>query len=149
MINQVQEQVVQVEQKAQLTVENSTKEQRLEAEIRNLQAKIDNLTKTKKAKEKALKDLRKKNSEKSQSNPNQELLEQNKALQAQLAAMMAAMEKAGIPVENLTVSTDSSKENPEPEAVTQTNEENSSEERDTTVEPIQVSDQPSQQDQEE
>jgi peptidoglycan hydrolase CwlO-like protein len=149
MINQVQEQVVQVEQKAQLTVENSTKEQRLEAEIRNLQAKIDNLTKTKKAKEKALRDLRKKNSEKSQSNPNQELLEQNKALQAQLAAMMAAMEKAGIPVENLTVSTDSSKENPEPEAVTQTNEENSSEERDTTVEPIQVSDQPSQQDQEE
>jgi hypothetical protein len=149
MINQVQEQVVQVEQKAQLTVENSTKEQRLEAEIRNLQAKIDNLTKTKKAKEKALRDLRKKNSEKSQSNPNQELLEQNKALQAQLAAMMAAMEKAGIPVENLTVSTDSSKENPEPEAVTQTKEENSSEERDTTVEPIQVSDQPSQQDQEE
>jgi hypothetical protein len=63
--------------------------------------------------------------------------------------MMAAMEKAGIPVENLTVSTDSSKENPEPEAVTQTNEESSSEERDTTVEPIQVSDQPSQQDQEE
>jgi hypothetical protein len=63
--------------------------------------------------------------------------------------MMAAMEKAGIPVENLTVSTDSSKENPEPEAVTQTKEENSSEERDTTVEPIQVSDQPSQQDQEE
>jgi aspartate oxidase len=149
MINQVQEQVVQVEQKAQLTVENSTKEQRLEAEIRNLQAKIDNLTKTKKAKERALKDLRKKNSEKSQSNPNQELLEQNKALQAQLAAMMAAMEKAGIPVENLTVSTDSSKENPEPEAVTQTNEESSSEERETTVEPIQVSDQPSQQDQEE
>jgi hypothetical protein len=149
MINQVQEQVVQVEQKTQLTVENSTKEQRLEAEIRNLQAKIDNLTKTKKAKEKALRDLRKKNSEKSQSNPNQELLEQNKALQAQLAAMMAAMEKAGIPVENLTVSTDSSKENPEPEAVTQTKEENSSEERDTTVEPIQVSDQPSQQDQEE
>jgi peptidoglycan hydrolase CwlO-like protein len=149
MINQVQEQVVQVEQKTQLTVENSTKEQRLEAEIRNLQAKIDNLTKTKKAKEKALRDLRKKNSEKSQSNPNQELLEQNKALQAQLAAMMAAMEKAGIPVENLTVSTDSSKENPEPEAVTQTNEENSSEERDTTMEPIQVSDQPSQQDQEE
>jgi peptidoglycan hydrolase CwlO-like protein len=149
MINQVQEQVVQVEQKTQLTVENSTKEQRLEAEIRNLQAKIDNLTKTKKAKEKALRDLRKKNSEKSQSNPNQELLEQNKALQAQLAAMMAAMEKAGIPVENLTVSTDSSKENPEPEAVTQTNEESSSEERDTTVEPIQVSDQPSQQDQEE
>jgi predicted RNase H-like nuclease (RuvC/YqgF family) len=149
MINQVQEQVVQVEQKTQLTVENSTKEQRLEAEIRNLQAKIDNLTKTKKAKEKALRDLRKKNSEKSQSNPNQELLEQNKALQAQLAAMMAAMEKAGIPVENLTVSTDSSKENPEPEAVTQTNEENSSEGRDTTVEPIQVSDQPSQQDQEE
>jgi biopolymer transport protein ExbB/TolQ len=149
MINQVQEQVVQVEQKTQLTVENSTKEQRLEAEIRNLQAKIDNLTKTKKAKEKALRDLRKKNSEKSQSNPNQELLEQNKALQAQLAAMMAAMEKAGIPVENLTVSTDSSKENPEPEAVTQTKEESSSEERDTTVEPIQVSDQPSQQDQEE
>lgn len=149
MINQVQEQVVQVEQKTQLTVENSTKEQRLEAEIRNLQAKIDNLTKTKKAKEKALRDLRKKNSEKSQSNPNQELLEQNKALQAQLAAMMAAMEKAGIPVENLTVSTDSSKENPEPEAVTQTKEENSSEERVTTVEPIQVSDQPSQQDQEE
>jgi biopolymer transport protein ExbB/TolQ len=149
MINQVQEQVVQVEQKTQLTVENSTKEQRLEAEIRNLQAKIDNLTKTKKAKEKALRDLRKKNSEKSQSNPNQELLEQNKALQAQLAAMMAAMEKAGIPVENITVSTDSSKENPEPETVTQTKEESSSEERDTTVEPIQVSDQPSQQDQEE
>lgn len=143
MMNQSTEQIVQ------LTVENSTKEQRLEAEIRNLQAKIDNLTKTKKAKEKALSQLRQRNQkEVSVSTQNQKLLEQNAALQAQIAKMMEAMAKAGIPVEQSPVNSDTSQENSEPQSVNLESEA-SSESRETEVEPIQVSDQPSQQDQEE
>lgn len=143
MMNQSTEQIVQ------LTVENSTKEQRLEAEIRNLQAKIDNLTKTKKAKEKALSQLRQRNQkEVSVSTQNQKLLEQNAALQAQIAKMMEAMAKAGIPVEQSPVNSDTSQENSEPQSVNLESED-SSESRETEVEPIQVSDQPSQQDQEE
>lgn len=138
------------EQTVQLTVENSTKEQRLEAEIRNLQAKIDNLTKTKKAKEKALSQLRQRNQKQvSISTQNQQLLEQNLALQAQIAQMMEAMAKAGIPVEQSPVNPNPSQENSEPQSVNLESEENSSESRETEEEPIQVSDQPSQQDQEE
>jgi seryl-tRNA synthetase len=99
-------------QNQQLTYENSTKEQRLEEEIKNLQARIDSLQKTKKNKEKALARLREeKKNQAAQSSPELKALqEQNALLLEQVKMMQTLLANAGFPkVENPKADDDAQK----------------------------------------
>lgn len=86
----------------QLTLENSTKKERLEKEIKDLQARIDSLTSTLKKKQKALKRLEKEEQKvTSEESINSKILQENENLKNQLNLLVNGLFTEGFLTEEL------------------------------------------------